>query len=94
MLLSVDKKVAILGYDPASSHNSIFHPVHVPNTPLEFSHYFPRVYTARGTITVKCRITSSVSIIKLKPLLIDKLRKHHYYLRPSLLRAVRTGKAG
>jgi len=52
------------------------------------------VYTARGTITVKCRVTSSVSIVKLKPLLIDKLRKHHYYLRPSLLRAVRTGKAG
>jgi len=94
MLLSVDKQVAILCYDPDKTYNSICHPVHVPSTPLEFSHYFPRVYTARGTITVKCRITSSESMVKLKKQLLEKLRKHNYYLRPSLLRAVRTGKAG
>jgi len=94
MLLSVDKKVAILCYDPNKTYNSICHPVHVPSTSLEFSHYFPRVYTARGTITVKCRITSSDSMLKLKTQLMEKLQKHHYYLRPSLLKAVRTGKAG
>jgi len=94
MLLSVDKQVAILCYDPEKTYNSICHPVHVPSAPLEFSHYFPRVYTARGTITVKCRITSSESMLKLKQQLMEKLQKHNYYLRPSLLRAVRTGKAG
>jgi len=94
MLLSVDKRAAILCYEQERNFNSICHPVHVPTATEEFTRYFPRVYNTRGTVTVKCRITSSMSILDLKRALMDKLRKHNYYIRPTVLKAVRTGKAG
>jgi len=94
LFLSVDKRAAILCYDVDKNFNSICHPVHAPTSTKEFSRYFPRVYDARGTVKVKCRFTSPLSLLDIKRALMDKLRKHNYYIRPTLLKAIRTSKAG
>jgi len=94
MLLSVDRRAAILCYEHEKTFNSICHPVHVPVAKEEFARYFPRVYNTRGTMTVKCRVSSSMSIIDIKRALMEKLQKYHYYIRPTLLKAVRTTKVG
>jgi len=94
MLLSVDRRAAILCYEHEKTFNSICHPVHVPVAKEEFARYFPRVYNTRGTMTVKCRVSSSVSILDIKRALMEKLQKYHYYIRPTLLKAVRTVKVG
>jgi len=94
MFMSVDKKAAILCYDKDKKFNSICHPMHVPASKEEFERYFPRVYNTRGTVKIKCRVTSSVSLVDIKRLIMDKLRKHNYYVRPTILKAVRTSKAG
>ena len=94
MFLSVDKRAAIVCYEETQKFNSICHPMHVPDSPSEFARYFPRVYNTRGTVTVKCRVTSSISIFDIKRALMDKLQQHNYYIRPTLLKAVRTSKVG
>lgn len=94
MFLSVDKRAAILCYDVSQNFNSICHPVHVPTATEEFARYFPRVYHTRGSITVKCRVTSSKSLLDMKRELMEKLKKHSYYIRPTILKAIRTSKAG
>jgi len=94
MLLSVDRRAAILCYEHEKTFNSICHPVHVPVAKEEFARYFPRVYNTRGTMTVKCRVSSSVSILDIKRALMEKLQKYHYYIRPTVLKAVRTVKVG
>jgi len=94
MFMSVDKKAAILCYEKDKNFNSICHPMHVPASKEEFERYFPRVYNTRGTVTIKCRVTSSISLVDIKRLIMDKLRKHNYYVRPTILKAVRTSKAG
>ena len=94
LFLSVDKRAAILCYDASKTFNSICHPAHVPTTSEEFSRYFPRVYNSKGTITVKCRLTSSISILDIKKNLMDKLTSYNYYVRPTILQATRTAKAG
>jgi len=89
-----DKKVAILSYDEQNPVNSICHPNQVPDDMDLFQKYFPRAYSSKGTLTVKCRITSSMDIHSLKRQVMPSLEKYDYFIWPSQLKAVRTGKIG
>jgi len=89
-----DKKVAILSYDEHNPVNSICHPNQVPDDMELFQKYFPRAYSSKGTLTVKCRITSSMDIHSLKRQVMPSLEKFDYFIWPSQLKAVRTGKIG
>ena len=66
LLLSCDKRAAILCYDETKKINSICHPNHVPKNKDDFEKYFPHVYTTKGSMSIKCRITSSKSIFSIK----------------------------
>ena len=94
ILLQVDKKAAILGYKKDSQINSICHPNHVPENQDEFELYFPRTYTSRGYMLVKCRVTSSMSLADIKRKARPRLENLHYFMWPTLLQATRTAKAG
>ena len=89
-----DKQVAILSYDESDPVNSICHPSQVPEESDLFRKYFPRAYSSKGTLTVKCRLTSSVDLGTLKKRIFHSLEKYDYFVWPSQLRAVRTGKIG
>ena len=94
MILSIDNKAAILAYDETKGINSICHPQQVPMENKSFEIYFPRTHLYRGSISLKCRITTSISMIDIKRSLLDTLRKKKYFLKPTPLKAIRTGKAG
>jgi len=89
-----DKQVAILCYEESDPVNSICHPSQVPEESDLFQKYFPRAYSSKGTLTVKCRLTSSVDLGTLKKRIFHSLEKYDYFVWPSQLRAVRTGKIG
>ena len=94
IIQGVDKTAAILGYSTESKINSICHPNHVPESQEEFEQYFPRTFSARGNMTVKCRTTSSMSLAEIKRKVRPRLENMHYFLWPTILQATRTAKAG
>ena len=76
----VDKKAAILGYTQDPPINSLCHPNHVLKNQDEFEQYFPRTFVARGFMTVKCRMTSPMSLAEIKRKIRPKLENYHYFL--------------
>ena len=77
---SVDKLVAILGYDNDLKVNSICCPSHVLDKHVEFSQYFPRYHITTNKIAVKYRMTSSVSLEAIKAKLRPKLDDYSYFI--------------
>ncbi len=94
LMRQVDSALAVLPYDPKSSANSITHATHVPSEESEFGVYFPSVMYIRGQLTIKMRITSSVSLWKIKQDIFHMLKAQFYFMRPSQLKAFQTAKIG
>jgi len=94
ILRAHDPHLLILPYDSKSQANGINHPGHVPQTMDQLSIYFPRMYMQSGHITAKCRLQSSVPIAQLKWKVMPQLEECNYFIRPTQLKALRTGKAG
>jgi len=89
-----DKRLAILPYEGTSKANSIVHATHIPVEESEFKVYFPEVYYKRGQLTVKCRITSSVQLGRVKQQIWHMLKAANYWVVPTQLKAILTGKVG
>jgi len=94
ILRAHDPHLLILPYDPTSKANGINHPGHVPQTMDQLSLYFPRMYMQSGHVTAKCRLQSSIPIAQLKWKNMPQLEECNYFIRPTQLKALRTGKAG
>ena len=94
ILRAHDPHLLILPYDSKSKANGINHPGHVPQTMDQLSIYFPRMYMQSGHITAKCRLQSSIPIAQLKWKVMPQLEECNYFIRPTQLKALRTGKAG
>jgi len=94
ILRAHDPHLLILPYDPTSKANGINHPGHVPQTMDQLSLYFPRMYMQSGHVTAKCRLQSSIPIAQLKWKIMPQLEECNYFIRPTQLKALRTGKAG
>ena len=94
LIQSVDKTAAILCYEDSQRANSICHPSHVPMEQGEFEIYFPRAYSYKGRITIKCRMTSSTALAQIKWKIRPKLEEYYYFLWPTPIKATRTAKAG
>jgi len=94
ILRAHDPHLLILPYDSDSKANGINHPGHVPQTMDHLSVYFPRMYMQSGHITAKCRIQSSIPINQLKWKVMPQLEECNYFIHPTQLKALRTGKAG
>jgi len=94
ILRNHDPHLLILPYEEDSKANGINHPGHVPQTMDQLSIYFPRMYMQSGHVTAKCRIQSSIPINQLKWRVMPQLEECNYFIRPTQLKALRTGKAG
>jgi len=94
ILRAHDPHLLILPYDSNSKANGINHPGHVPQTMDQLSIYFPRMYMQSGHIPAKCKIQSSIPINQLKWKVMLQLEECNYFIRPTQLKALRTGKAG
>jgi len=94
LLRKVDPHIQILPYDSSSKINSISYPVHIPQTNDQLAMYFPRMYLQSGHMTAKCKIQSSLPINQIKWKIMPQLEAYNYYIQPTQLKALRTGKAG
>jgi len=94
ILRAHDTHLLILPYDVDCKANGINHPGHVPKTMDHLSVYFPRMYMQSGHVTAKCRIQSSIPINQLKWKVMPQLEECNYFIHPTQLKALRTGKAG
>lgn len=94
ILRAHDPHLLILPYAADSKANGINHPAHVPQTMDQLSIYFPRMYMQSGHVTAKCRIKSSIPIHQLKWRVMPQLEECNYFIHPTQLKALRTGKAG
>jgi len=94
LLRKVDPHILILPYDVSSKVNSIAYPAHIPQTNDQLALYFPRMYMQSGHMTAKCKIRSSIQINTIKWKIMPQLEAYNYYIQPTQLKALRTGKAG
>jgi len=94
LLRKVDPHILILPYETSSKINAISYPVHIPQTNDQLALYFPRMYMQSGHMTAKCKIRSSMQINTIKWKIMPQLEAYNYYIQPTQLKALRTGKAG
>jgi len=94
LLRKVDPHILILPYEASSKINSISYPVHIPQTNDQLALYFPRMFLQSGHMTAKCKLQSSMPINQIKWKIMPQLESYNYYIQPTQLKALRTGKAG
>ena len=94
LLRGADPHAMILPYDPTATVNAITHPNQVPPEQEVFRKFFPRVYMNMGKMVTKCKIQTSIPIKEIKWSIMPQLQNYKYYITPTQLRALRTGKAG
>lgn len=94
LLRKVDPHVMILPYEISSKINAISYPAHIPQTNDQLILYFPRMHMQSGHMTAKCKIRSSIPINTIKWKIMPQLENLNYYIQPTQLKALRTGKAG
>lgn len=87
--MSSDSKVVILCYEEDNVHTSLCHPSHIPNEESEFIMYFPWYYAQGEQLSVKYRITSSLSLIKIKQQLLPELQQYTYFINSSKLKVAK-----
>ena len=94
LIRGADPHAAIIPYDITTKVNPITHANQVPTTKPELEKYFPRMYMNAGKMTTKCKMSTSVPIKEIKWTIMPQLQSASYYITPTQLKALRTGKAG
>jgi len=94
LLRGADPHASIIPYDAGTKANPITHPSQIPTSKPELQKFFPRIYMNGGKMVTKCKVVTSIPIKEIKWSIMPQLQNYNYFITPTQLRALRTGKAG
>jgi len=94
LIRGADPHASIIPYDAGTKVNPITHPSQIPMSKPELQIFFPRIYMNGGKMVTKCKLVTSIPLKEIKWSIMPQLQSYNYFITPTQLRALRTGKAG